>query len=122
MPETGRVKTAVLWRSVLSLTGFLLVLGVMLFLSAGDVGWVNGWVFLAVFFALTVPSIAYLWRVNPDIFVARSKFHEGAKGWDKVLVSVLLLAFFAIFPLAGLDARFGWSSAPPWLVAVGNAL
>ncbi len=122
MPEPGRVTIAVFLRAVLSLVGFVLILGVGLFLPAGDIGWPIGWIFLAVFTLLTVPSLVYLWRVNPDIFVARSKIRAGTKGWDKVLVSVLLLAFFATFPLAALDARFGWSSVPAWLVAVGYAL
>jgi protein-S-isoprenylcysteine O-methyltransferase Ste14 len=111
-----------LLRSVLSLAGFVLFLALVLFLPAGDIRWFNGWLFIAVFIMLTVPSIAYLWRVNPDIFVARSKIHEGTKGWDLVLVSFLLLALFAIFPLAALDARFGWSAVPSWLVAVGYVL
>jgi ketosteroid isomerase-like protein len=111
-----------LLRSVLSLAGFALFLGVVLFLPAGDLWWANGWLFIAVFTALTVPSIAYLWRVNPDNFEARSRIHGGTKGWNLVLVTLLLAAFFSIFPLAGLDRRFGWSSVPPWLAAVGYAL
>jgi len=110
-------------RAVLSLVRFVLFLGLMLFLPAGDIWWPIGWLFIAFFTLLTVPSIAYLWRVNPEIFVARSKFRRvGTKGWDKALVAVLLLTFFAIFPLAGLDARFGWSSAPMWLIALGYVL
>jgi protein-S-isoprenylcysteine O-methyltransferase Ste14 len=57
-----------------------------------------------------------------DVFVARSKIHEGTKSWDMVLVIFLLLAVFAIFPIAALDARFDWSAVPPWLVAVGYLL
>src|SRR5215468_10768195 len=110
-------------RSILSLAGFLLFLGLMLFLPAGDIGWANGWFFIAFFVALTVPSIAYLWRVNPDIFTARSKIHEGTKGWDLVIVWFVLVLFAAIFPLAALDAvRFRWSDVPVWLVALGYAL
>jgi protein-S-isoprenylcysteine O-methyltransferase Ste14 len=122
MPETGRVTIAMLLRAVLSLVGFVLFLGVMLFLPAGDIWWPIGWLFIAFFTLLALPSIAYLRRVNPDIFVARSKIREGTKGWDKALVSVLLLAFLATFPLAGFDARFDWSSAPAWLVALGYVL
>src|SRR5262245_31734129 len=123
MPETRRVTIAMLLRSVLSLVGFILFLGVVLFLPAGDIRWTNGWLFIAVFTTLTVPSIAYLWRVNPDIFVARSKIHSGTKRWDKVMVLFLLVAFFAIFPLAAFDAgRFHWSVVPPWLIALGYLL
>ncbi len=122
MPETRRVAAALLLRSVLSLVGFDLFLGVALLLPAGDIRWADGWLFIAFFTALTVPSIAYLWRVNPDIFAARGKIHEGTKGWDKALVPALLVAIFAIFPVAGLDARFRWSAVPAWLVAGGYAL
>jgi protein-S-isoprenylcysteine O-methyltransferase Ste14 len=115
--------TVALLRSALSLAGFNLILAAALFLPAGDPLWANGWLFIAFFTALTLPSIAYLWRVNPEIFVARSKIGAGTKGWDKALVSVILAAFFAIFPLAALDAvRFGWSAVPAWLVALGYLL
>jgi protein-S-isoprenylcysteine O-methyltransferase Ste14 len=123
MDRTRPGAAIMLLRSVLSLAGFVLLLGVVLFLPAGDLRWANGWLFIAFFTAVTVPSIAYLWRVNPEIFVARSKIHEGTKGWDKVMVLCLLIAFFAIFPVAALDAaRFQWSDVPPWLVTVGYLL
>jgi protein-S-isoprenylcysteine O-methyltransferase Ste14 len=122
MPEVKRTRIAMLLRAVFSLVVFDLLLGLGLFLSAGDLWWPNGWLFIAVFTALTIPSIAYLWRVNPDIFVARSKIHGGSKGWDLVLVALLVLAFFSIFPLTGLDHRFDWSAVAPWLVAVGYVL
>jgi protein-S-isoprenylcysteine O-methyltransferase Ste14 len=112
-----------LLRSTLSLVGFIAFLAVALFLPAGDLGWVNGWVFIAVFTALTLPSIAYLWRVNPDIFVARSRIHAGTKAWDKAVVLALVLAFLSSFVVAGLDAgRFHWSAVPAWLVGVGYLL
>ena len=47
-----------LLRSVLSLVGFVLFLGVVLFLPAGDIWWSSGWLFIAYFIALTIPSIA----------------------------------------------------------------
>jgi protein-S-isoprenylcysteine O-methyltransferase Ste14 len=94
-----------------------------MFWPAGDIRWTNGWVFMLVFFALTIPSMIYLRRTNPDIFVARSKFHRGTKSWDKVLVTGLLLSMIVEFPLAGLDAaRFRWSSVPLWLVIAGYAI
>ncbi|HVX15256.1 MAG TPA: isoprenylcysteine carboxylmethyltransferase family protein [Pirellulales bacterium] len=112
-----------LLRSLLSLIFFEVFLGAMLFWPAGDIRWVNGWLMMVVFFVLTVPSIVILWRVNPDIFVARSKIHAGTKGWDRIVIWVLVSAFFAVFPLAALDAgRLHWSAVPPWLMAVGYVL
>jgi protein-S-isoprenylcysteine O-methyltransferase Ste14 len=110
-----------LLRAVLSLAGFVLFLAVVTLLPAG-IGWRNGWLFLAVLLILMMLSVGYLWRVNPGIFVARSQIHEGTKPWDKVIVALLLASLAAIFPVAGLDARFHWSSMPLWLVVLGYGL
>jgi protein-S-isoprenylcysteine O-methyltransferase Ste14 len=72
--------------------------------------------------SFSVLASAYLWRTNPEIFVARSKFHHGTKRWDKVVLFILFPSFMAIFPLAGLDWRFQWTCVPPWLVGVGYVL
>jgi protein-S-isoprenylcysteine O-methyltransferase Ste14 len=123
MSDGQRVPTAVLLRGILSLGVFFVVLGVALFLPADDIRWAKGWLFLLVFLALTVPSVIYLWRANPEIFVARSKIRAGTKRWDKVLMALLFFSLTAIFIVAGFDAaRFHWSSVPTWLVVLGYVL
>jgi protein-S-isoprenylcysteine O-methyltransferase Ste14 len=107
--------------STFSLAGMVLFLAIIMFLTAG-IGWRRGWLFLLVFSVFMVLSAAYLWRANPDIFVARSKIHQGTKSWDKVMLVLILASFFAIFVIAGLDARYGWSSVPPWLMVLGYVL
>jgi protein-S-isoprenylcysteine O-methyltransferase Ste14 len=94
-----------------------------MFPAAGDLGWANGWLFLLVFLALTIPSVVYLWRVNPAIFVARGRIHAGTKRWDRVAMAFLLSSLTVIFPIAALDAaRFHWSSVPSWLIVLGYVL
>ncbi len=124
MSDKQRVPTTVFLRGIRKLATFLVVVGVIMFLPAGDIRWAKGWLFLGVFLALTVLAIVYLWRVNPDIFVARSRVtREGSKRWDKVLVTLLMLSFMVLFPLAALDsARFHWSSVPAWLTVLGYIL
>ncbi len=123
MANGQRVSIGLLLRGILTSAGFVIFLGVALFLAAGDVRWAQGWVFMLVFFVLTAAAIAYLWCTNPDIFVARSRIHPGTKGWDKVLMAFLLSSFLAIFPVAGLDAgRFHWSSVPLAVVILGYVL
>jgi protein-S-isoprenylcysteine O-methyltransferase Ste14 len=108
-------------RSALSLGGMLVFLAVIIFVPAG-LRWWRGWLFLLVFCAFTVLSTAYLWQVNPDIFVARSKVHKGTKSWDKALLVIVLALFFATFATAGFDGRYGWSTAPAWVVVLGYVL
>ena len=120
MPNEGRIPTAVIRRLFVSTVLFFVVLFAALFIPAGAIRWTKGWLFILVLVGLMMVAVAYLWRVNPDIFIARSKIHEGTKGWDKVLVSIILLSSMAVFPVAAFDdGRFHCSNAPLWVVAFG---
>lgn len=58
-----------------------------MFLPAGTWAWPKGWLFVLVLLGVISAVLAVLHRVNPEVIVARSRFHEGTKGWDKVLLS-----------------------------------
>ncbi len=123
MTDGQRVPTGLFWRGILALAVFVAVVGVLLFLPAGNIRWAGGWLFLLVFLLLTFAGSVYLWRTNPDIFVARSGIHPGTKAWDKVLMAILLPSFAMIFLVAGLDGgRFHWSNVPPAVIVVGYVL
>ena len=107
-----------LTRAILSLVAFLLLLALVMFVPAG-IGWWQGWLFLAVFTVQIVAMALYIWRTNPELFVARSKMQKGTKGWDRVLFYFLQALILAIFPVAGLDH---WSAAPLWVIALGYVL
>ena len=108
------------------LVGFLLGLPVYLalfmFLPAGTWAWTMGWLFIVVFLGTLAGAALYLWRVNPDMVVARTGFHEGTKRWDKILLWFFLPAVYAIIPVAALDERFQWSGLPWWVCGVGYVL
>jgi protein-S-isoprenylcysteine O-methyltransferase Ste14 len=113
----------VLRRGILWFAVFMLLLAVCMFGAAGQIGWTRGWVFLVTYLTLTIATLIYLWRTNPEIVVARSMPHRGAKGWDKVLFLLISASFTAMFPVAGIDdGRFHCSVVPLWLTAVGYLL
>jgi protein-S-isoprenylcysteine O-methyltransferase Ste14 len=111
-------------QGLVSLATTLAVMGAALFLSAGTLQWPHGLAFLAAFFILVLVSVAWLWRVNPEIFAARRRMTgEGTKSWDFVLIPILLAGFIATLIVAGLDGgRFRWAPAPPRAVFVGYVL
>ena len=101
-----------------------LVMVAVLFLSAGTVQWLHGWLFLVVFLFLALVLAAWMWRVNPEIFAARSRWTgEGTKRWDLVIGPIIAASFIATLTVAGLDdGRFHWAPAPPAAVLVGYVL
>jgi len=109
--------TAVVYAVALPISLLLLV-----FLPAGDIGWVPGWIFVAVLVIGFAASGLALAKVNPVIFRARSRFQPGTERWDLLLVAVILTAMIATIPVASFDAgRAHWSTVPLWLVAIGYA-
>lgn len=102
--------------------GLPLSLLLLIFLPAGTLTWMPGWVFVVVLVLAFGASALMLARVNPVIFRARSRFQEGTKSWDKALLAVILPAMTAILPVAALDAgRFHWTDVPVSAVLLGYA-
>ena len=65
----------------------------------------------------------YLRRVNPDVIAARVNRHEGTKGWDRLLLGILIPAMVSILPVAALDdSRYHWFHVPWWVCVLGYAL
>jgi protein-S-isoprenylcysteine O-methyltransferase Ste14 len=110
-------------RVVLVLTGLPLFFVVFMFLPAGTWAWAKGWLFIVVLVGIIPGVFLCLWRVNPEVVVARSHTHEGTKRWDRILLWFYFPTMWAIVPVAALDdGRFQWSALPWWVCAVGYAL
>lgn len=110
-------------RAILYAIGSPLILVALVFLPAGRIDWIPGWVFIAVLVALFGLSALLLARVNPIIYRARSRFQPGTKKWDLILLAVLFPTMIAEIPIATLDAgRMGWSAVPLWVVLGGYVL
>jgi protein-S-isoprenylcysteine O-methyltransferase Ste14 len=103
----------------------LLVLGAILFGSAGTLDWPEAWIYLALAAVMSFGGGVWLARHDPDLLRERlgSLIQREQKGWDKALMAVMLALWIGWLALMGLDAvRFGWSEVPLALQAVGFAL
>jgi len=92
-----------------------------LFLSAGTIAWLAGWVFLVLFFSFVAAISLWLLRHNPGLLNERMiMFRPDQKAWDKVFIVLLYVVFIAWLVLMPLDAvRFHWSQVPIWLQVAG---
>jgi protein-S-isoprenylcysteine O-methyltransferase Ste14 len=115
-------RTAAVRQSLIALVVTLVIMGVILLVPAGTLNWPRGWWFCAAFVVATQIAIAVLWRLNPEIFVARSRVQPGTKPLDYVSLVLIMGGFFLILPVAGLDFRFGGANAPDWIVWLGYLL
>mgnify|MGYP001025600877 FL=1 len=103
--------------------GLPLALLALVFLPVGRLDWTPGWLFVIFLIVVYGISALVLWRVNPIIYRARSRFQSGTKRWDRILLALMLPAIVAEIPVATLDAgRMFWSSVPFSIVVFGYIL
>jgi protein-S-isoprenylcysteine O-methyltransferase Ste14 len=109
-------------RRIVQVLVSILLIGALLFLSAGRLDWLWGWLFLAAFFLLMLAS-AFVMSKSPDLINERGRRAENIKGWDKALMGIYSLVLFTVPVVAGLDAvRRGWSEMSLALHLIGVAL
>ena len=88
------------------LLGVLLV-GVLIFLSAGSFSFFGGWLLMGILFIPMFIAGIVMMIKNPDLLKSRLNAKEKQKDQDLV-VKLSGLMFLAGFIVAGLGFRFGW--------------
>jgi protein-S-isoprenylcysteine O-methyltransferase Ste14 len=112
MEEIKEPKLA--FRLILNL--FLLALYFLIpFMTSGDWGWVQAWIFLIVNLIFFLVSRIIAIRLNPDIIRERvtASSKSDTKNWDKWLMPVMILFPALIGLVAGWNHRFGWPPIVP---------
>ena len=99
----------------------LLMVGLLIFLPAGTLGYPNGWLLMALLFVPMLIAGFVMLAKSPDFLKKRLDGKE-KQGTQKGVVAIAGLMFIAGFVVAGLDFRFGWSSMPTWVVVTASVL
>jgi protein-S-isoprenylcysteine O-methyltransferase Ste14 len=86
------------------------LLPIILMVAAGRTDWLRGWLFWLVMMASFAACSVAAHRKNPGLFRARMEKPAGTKPFDRVILAIMSVGFAAIVILAGLGARFNWSS------------
>jgi protein-S-isoprenylcysteine O-methyltransferase Ste14 len=92
------------------LTPVLLI--ALLFLLAGRLDYWQAWVYLMLN-TLMLAMMATLFTKDAGLIEERLNPKQGIKSWDRVYFAITTPLYFVALIVAGLDARFGWSSAMP---------
>lgn len=91
---------------------YILMYPVLLFAIAGDIFWIEGWVFSIYFLLNTFLIFLYLYLKDPALLAERFKITDktSQKLWDKYLLGIVTITYFIWFVIMPLDAkRFAWT-------------
>lgn len=103
---------------------FFAIFWIAIFLPAGTVNWIFGWLFWGSFFVFFMGMTAWLTVKNPGLAQERTKLSSyDQKKWDKPLFLAMLIVPLVWLVIISLDAcRFHWTYIPFWLHMIGLVL
>ena len=107
--------------ALIKFTCGLLLVGLLIFLPAGTLGYTYGWLFIGLLFVPMLIAGFVMLHKSPEFLKKRLDGKE-KQGTQKGVVALSGLMFIAGFVVAGLDFRFGWSDMPNWLVITASVL
>jgi protein-S-isoprenylcysteine O-methyltransferase Ste14 len=100
---------------------FLVVLGLMLFCSAGTFHYWQAWTYIAILFLPMLGFVVYYIKKDPELLERRMRTKEKEQK-QKWIIRLSIPALIAAFLLPGFDRRYGWSAVPPFLVVIADII
>jgi len=116
-----RTSTAKAWAASLLIFLFLCA---VLFGSAGTFDYWQAWVFWVAWIVANTALGLYVKKTDPALLERRMRAGPTAetRPSQRIIMTLIMVGCIAIFAIAGLDRRFGWSQVPPWLALLGDGL
>ena len=107
--------------ALIKFTCGLLLVGLLIFLPAGTLGYTYGWLLIGLLFVPMLFAGFVMLIKSPDFLKKRLDAKE-KQGTQKGVIAIAGLMFIAGFVVAGLDFRFGWSTMPMWVTVAASVL
>jgi protein-S-isoprenylcysteine O-methyltransferase Ste14 len=126
--ESGRCYIAMMntltKRALISLLCLFAAMAALIFIAAGTLSYWQAWTFLAVYFASAVAITLYLIKADPALLQRRLRGGPFAEKQirQKIIMSLMTLAFIGLMIVPVLDHRLDWSRMPPAVTLAGDGL
>jgi protein-S-isoprenylcysteine O-methyltransferase Ste14 len=97
------------------------ILGLMLFLTAGSTGYMEAWIYLSVLLVAALFVITYFYRKDPGFIKSRLFQRREKEQMHRSIQNIFSVVFFIGLLIPGFDFRFHWSSVPMTAVIISDA-
>ena len=113
------MNTKIIVRFALRETMGVILMGVALFWSAGEIGWLPAWALLGVIVSWIVATAVVTLPHSSELLAERLGPAKGAKRWDTIIMGIYGVMQLAVLVIAGLDHRFGWTTGIDVMAQIG---
>jgi protein-S-isoprenylcysteine O-methyltransferase Ste14 len=127
LPQSGDICQAMIALDQKALSRNLLLFAAMallIFVPAGTPDYWQAWIFLAVFAGSSLAITLYLMRYDRRLLELRMRGgpRTETRKTQKIVMWLVSLAFVLLLAVPALDRRFHWSTVPPIVTLLGDAL
>lgn len=92
----------------------VVIVGVLIFVSAGTFNYINGWIFMGILFVPMFIAGIIMMIKNPKLLESRLDVKEKQKD-QSIVIKLSGLMFLVGFIVAGLDFRYKWIHIQSWI-------
>lgn len=115
------MKKELLKEAITKIVVGIILIGLLLFIPAGTLSWLCGWIFMGVLFVpMFIVGIVMYFKA-PDLLESRLRAKE-TQSEQKQVIGFSGIMFLLVFILAGLNYRFKWTILPEIVVYIGIAI
>ena len=114
------MKNLILRAVVKYLAGFI-ILSALIFIPAGSLKFLNGWLFMGLLFIpMLIMGLVLIFK-NPQLLEKRLNAKE-TQSQQKTVLIISGIMFISGFIIAGLNYRFKWYAFPKWVIILGSVI
>lgn len=99
----------------------ILLVGLLIFIPAGTIKYINGWLFIILLFVPMLIFGIYLYIKKPKLLERRLNNKE-KENTQKVVVLLSAIIFISGFIVSGLDYKNNWSNVPNYIVIIASII
>ncbi|MBQ4467520.1 MAG: isoprenylcysteine carboxylmethyltransferase family protein [Firmicutes bacterium] len=112
------MKKGLLKDALIKIAFGIVAMGLLLFLPAGTIHWLDGWLLMIILFVPMFFAGLVMYAKAPDLLRSRLRAKE-TQSEQKDVIKYSGLMFLAAFIIAGLNYRFQWIMMPRAIVWIG---
>ena len=112
------MKKGLLKDALIKIAFGIVAMGLLLFLPAGTIHWLDGWLLMIILFVPMFFAGLVMYAKAPDLLRSRLRAKE-TQSEQKDVIKYSGLMFLAAFIIAGLNFRFQWIVMPRAIVWIG---
>lgn len=113
------------WVNSLKAVGWIVFMAALLFVSAGTIDWLGGWLFMAEMIVGSLVTVLWLRQHDPALLKERMSgpFQKGQVFWDKLFMAAMIVVWYGWLVLMAFDAkRWAISNMPLAVIILGAIL